>query len=142
MTAQIVLGVHAFATLSMTGLIWFVQVVHYPLFRAVAPEGFRAFEQEHQRRTTWVVGPMMLMEVGTAVLLCGGIAPGVRPWWAWAGLGLVGVVWASTFLVQSPLHMKLEGWKDEGLIRRLVATNWVRTAAWTARGVLAVVMMA
>lgn len=141
-TAQLVLGLHAFATLSMTGLIWFVQVVHYPLFRGVPGEAFPAYEEEHQRRTTWVVAPFMLVEVGTAVLLCGGIAPGVRPVWAWVGLALVGVLWASTFLVQGPLHGRLERWKEEGLIGRLVGTNWVRTAAWTARGVLAVVMMA
>lgn len=140
-TAQLVLGSHAFATLAMTGLVWFVQLVHYPLFGRVPAEALRAYEEEHQRRATWVVAPFMLVEVGTAVLLCGGIAPGVRPAWAWWGLGLVGVVWASTFLVQVPLHARLERWKEEAVIRRLVWTNWVRTAAWTARGVLAVAMM-
>ncbi len=28
------------------------------------------------------------------------------------------------------------------LVRRLVATNWLRTAAWTARGVVALALIA
>jgi hypothetical protein len=59
----------AFATFAMTGLIWFVQVVHYPLFRAV------------------------------------------------------GV----------PRHEALRHGFDAPVHAALVATNWVRTAAWTAR---------
>ena len=53
-----VLYLHAASTLSMVGLIWFVQVVHYPLFARVE-QGFIAYEQIHQQRTTWVVAPLM-----------------------------------------------------------------------------------
>lgn len=38
---------HAAATLWMTGLIWFVQVVHYPLFALVGSTGFAAYESAH-----------------------------------------------------------------------------------------------
>ena len=31
----LLLQLHALATIFMAGVIWFVQVVHYPLFRAV-----------------------------------------------------------------------------------------------------------
>ena len=34
-TGHIILAAHAASTLAMTGLIWFVQIVHYPLFAAV-----------------------------------------------------------------------------------------------------------
>ena len=35
----LLLLLHAAATLFMTGLIWFVQVVHYPLFARVGEDG-------------------------------------------------------------------------------------------------------
>jgi sterol desaturase/sphingolipid hydroxylase (fatty acid hydroxylase superfamily) len=58
------------ATWFMVGLIWFVQVVHYPLFAAVpAGEPFAAYHRQHVRRTTWVVAPVMLVELVTAVAL-------------------------------------------------------------------------
>ena len=57
------------ATLFMVGLIWFVQIVHYPLFSRVGEEAFQRYETDHQRLTTWVVGPPMLAEFATAILL-------------------------------------------------------------------------
>ncbi len=60
---------------------------------------------------------------------------------AWIGMGLVLLLWGSTLVLQVPCHWKLErGW-DEPAYRRLVATNWVRTVGWTARGVVACWML-
>lgn len=124
---------HLAATLAMTGLIWFVQVVHYPLFAGVGAGGFRAYAAEHGRRTTWVVAAPMLAELGTGVLLAWRRPPWVGAGAAWAGLALLAVVWASTLLLQVPQHTELgRGW-DARAHRRLVRTNWLRTAGWTAR---------
>ena len=60
---------HITATLYMTGLIWFVQIVHYPLFSRVGNAEFPAYEQRHTVLTTWVVGPPMLVEGITALIL-------------------------------------------------------------------------
>ncbi|MFM8334681.1 MAG: hypothetical protein ACKODK_03905 [Opitutaceae bacterium] len=128
---------HAAATLFMTGVIWFVQIVHYPLFGRVGAAEFPAFEREHARRTGRVVGPAMVVELLLALALAarGGVL-------AWAGLALLGVIWASTAFVQVPLHRRLEQGADVAAQRRLVRTNWIRTAAWTARAVIAIVIAA
>ena len=57
------------STLFMTGLIWCVQLVHYPLFARVGEGTFSAYEQDHQRRITWIVMPVMLVELASGVLL-------------------------------------------------------------------------
>ena len=49
---------------------------------------------------------------------------------------LVAIVWLSTFVLQVPIHNRLKSGKDERLIRRLVATNWVRTIAWSLKALL------
>lgn len=136
-----ILFLHAFSTLCMTGLIWFVQIVHYPLFDDVPEDGFAAYERKHQQRTTWVVAPLMFVELGTAGVLASGFVTAVPSTWAWTGLGLALTVWAATFLVSVPLHAKLQSGKNAEIIRRLVVTNWIRTALWTARGVLAILML-
>jgi hypothetical protein len=51
-------------------------------------------------------------------------------------LGLLAVNWLSTAAVQVPLHGRLAREYEEQAHRALVRTNWVRTAAWTARGAL------
>jgi hypothetical protein len=133
--------VHAFATLFMTGLIWFVQVVHYPLMAMVGEANYAAFQAAHQRRTTLVVGPAMLVEATSAALLLVPGFAGVSPSLSWAGAGLLAVAWVSTFAVQVPLHAKLERGFDAAVHRRLVATNWVRTAAWSLRAGVALAMI-
>lgn len=125
------------ATLALTGLVWFVQVVHYPLFARVEPSSFATYEREHTRRTTWIVAPLMIVEavVASALLL---LDP--HPATALGALFLVGI-WASTFSVQVPCHRVLErGWSASAHTR-LVRSNWLRTALWTARSSIAVALL-
>lgn len=134
---------HLAVTLVMTGVIWVVQLVHYPLFAGVGAGGFTAYAAAHQTRITWIVGPLMLAELGTAVALVAGLAPAeVPPWMTWTGLALVGVVWASTAFLQVPAHAALGAGFDAEVHARLVASNWIRTAAWTLRAGLVLWMTA
>lgn len=124
---------HLASTLCMTGLILFVQVVHYPLMARVGEEGFADYERAHTVRTGIVVMPLMVVELASALWLAAlPPAPGLRPA-AWAGGALVLLIWASTALLQVPAHQRLSGGWDPRAHRRLVATNWVRTVAWMAR---------
>ena len=138
---RLLLLAHAAATVFMVGLIWFVQVVHYPLFADVGREGFAAYHASHSRRTTWVVGPVMAAEALCALLLVARRPPGVPLGLALAGLVLLGVVQAGTAFLAVPRHGVLGGGSDERSYALLVATNWLRTAGWTARGVLALAMV-
>lgn len=123
---------HLLATLLMTGIIWYVQVVHYPLFAQVGASGFRQYEALHRQWTGLVVAPLMLLELGTALSLLWW-SPPVPGWSVWAGAGLVGLIWASTFFIQVPLHGHLDMGQDPAAIRRLVRSNWLRTVAWSLR---------
>lgn len=131
---------HALPTLFLCGLIWFVQVVHYPLFASVGDAQFAAYERAHCRRVTFVVLPPMVAELVLAVCLWWQAPP---QWSAWASLGLalLVVVWASTFLLQGPYHSRLLLAPERRTLRQLVATNWLRTGAWTLRGVVAFVLV-
>jgi hypothetical protein len=76
MSCEGLLVVHAVSTFAMVGLIWFVQVVHYPMLARHAGEGFGEVEREHCNRTGFVAAPLMLVEVMTAALLMiGGFNP-------------------------------------------------------------------
>jgi len=130
------------ATLFMTGLIWFVQIVHYPLFATVfthtTPSAFREYETRHANRTGWVVFLPMAVELLTALAP---LLPHLRPTFlsppkAIASAALVLLIWASTGLLQVPLHNRLAADPTPSTIRRLVLSNWLRTALWTARAIL------
>ncbi|MDH3255044.1 MAG: hypothetical protein OEM62_08645 [Acidobacteriota bacterium] len=136
-----VLQLHAASTLAMTGLIWFVQIVHYPLFRFAAGEGFPGFATSHQHRTAFVVLPLMVTELATALLLAVAGGAGSKGLAAW-GLALLAAIWLSTALVQVPLHRRLAQGFDGHAAGVLVKSNWLRTAAWSAKSVIALGMLA
>lgn len=132
---------HAAATFIMLGVILVVQVVHYPLFARVGSEPFPAYQAEHMTRITWIVFPAMTVELVAAVLLVWWRPPGLPAWLVWTGLGLVALIWGSTGLLQVPLHRTLTDGFDAAAHQRLVATNWIRTAAWSARAGLVLWML-
>ena len=121
------------STWYLVGLVWFVQAVAYPQFGRVAAADFLAYHKAHTTFITPVVLPPMFVELGTAVAL---VWRSPHDAAMWAALALVGIVWVNTFAMAIPTHGRLTRGHDAGLIRRLVRVNWVRTAAWTARGLL------
>ena len=142
MSAAHVLLANAAATWFLTGLIWIVQVVHYPLFVHADRATYPAFADAHSRLITPIVGPAMLVELATAAWLVID-RPAVLPaTWAWVGLVLVVVIWASTAMLQVPMHAQLTQGYDAGAHAWLVRSNWVRTLAWTARSVMSFVVLA
>lgn len=138
---NLVLLAHVAATLYMTGVIWLVQVVHYPLFSRVGEDKFTAYESAHTALITFVVMPPMLIEAGTALLFILIRPAGIPAWQAWVGLILVGIIWGSTFLLQVPQHTTLGGGFDAQAHNFLVASNWVRTVAWSLRSLLVLWMV-
>ena len=135
---ELLLWVHASATWLMVGIIWFVQVVHYPLFAAVPSQAFQAYQEKHVRRTGWVVAPPMLVEVGSALALTLYPSESLDAWLVWGGVALLLVVWGATAVFSVPLHNQLLNGFDARAHRRLLRTNWLRTLAWTLRGLFAV----
>ena len=124
------------AVIFMTGFIWTVQLVHYPLFDRVGEEAFPAYETAHNRLFFLVAGPGILATLATAVLLIF-VRPQQVPLAAVIlGLALFAVIVVSTTLFQAPQHQALSGGFDRDAYNFLLNTNWIRTAAWSAYGIL------
>jgi hypothetical protein len=79
-------------------------------------------------------------------LLCAGWMLLARPasmpvWMPWAGAALLAVIWLSTALLQVPRHAELGAGFAGAAHSSLVVTNWLRTAAWSARAGLSLWMI-
>ena len=125
----------------MTGLIWFVQVVHYPLHGEVGSSSFLRYQELHVQWTGFVVMPPMLLELGTSLYFALNGYENTPSWFWWIGLVLLGIVWASTGLLQVPAHDALMSNFTETAHQKLVMTNWIRTIGWTARSGLLLWML-
>ena len=129
------------ATGCMTGLIWFVQLVHYPLMEGWPHDSFGVWEQAHRARTGPVVIPLMLTEGFAAFWLLVRRPRGLGVAMPLGGAVLLAGIWASTFLLQVPCHLRLSAGWEPATHRFLVDSNWIRTIAWTLRLALAVAML-
>jgi len=134
----------AAATWAMTGVIWVIQLVHYPIFDAVErgtdDQLWQRFGERHRRSVSAVVGPFMLVEGVTGIWLVidpPGDLSLALPLVAGA---LMALAYGTTAFVSVPLHERLTATFDDDAHRRLVSTNWIRTAAWTARGLVVAVI--
>ncbi|MAT80718.1 MAG: hypothetical protein CMJ29_03615 [Phycisphaerae bacterium] len=63
---EIALIAQAVSTFGMLGAIWLVQLQTYPLQIHVPAENFVDYQAAHMFRVSFVVGPLMLVEAGTA----------------------------------------------------------------------------
>ncbi len=138
---RLVILIHTAATLFMVGLIWFVQIVHYPLFNQVQTEAFMLYEATHSRLTTLVIAPAFLLETATAIFFLFSRPEGINAKLIYTGVALLAVIWLSTIFIQVPRHSLLAMGFNDQAYRELVFTNWLRTVAWSLRGVLSLWMV-
>ena len=132
---------HIASTLYMTGLIWFVQVVHYPLHAHVGQKTFLHYQHLHMNWTGYVVGPAMLVELASTLYFLFNPVHGI-PYQAFVtGAVLLFIIWGSTGLLQVPFHNSLLQSFSASAHQKLVLSNWVRTIAWTSRAALVLYMI-
>ena len=130
------------ASCVMTGVIWFVQHVHYPLLAQVQIGQAVAVAEEHQRRTGHIVALPMAVEGLTTLALLAQQPVGVTWFLPWIGAVLLAVALGCTVLLSVPLHSQMAKNPDALVGAKLVSTNWPRTIAWSLRAVVCVVMVA
>ncbi len=133
--------IHLLTTLMMAGIIWFVQIVHYPLFREVGSGKFVAYENQHTTRTGWVIAPIMVLELGTGIAVTWLGNTAVPDVLEWSGIVLLLIIWGSTFLIQVPCHRALSDRYDPLILHRLITSNWIRTIAWSLRALIVIRMV-
>lgn len=130
------------STLFMTGLIWFVHVVHYPLFARVGEAGFREYHAIHTRTTGSVVILPMVVELLTSAWLVIRTPDGVPGYLAWVGLGAAMASWAVTFFLSVPAHGRLASGFNAEACRALIGSNALRMASWTVHAAVMLAMTA
>lgn len=112
-------------TASLFTLILLVQILHYPFFHFIEKDHFFEAMLFHQRRISYVVMPLMLLELFLSVFAAYNALPG-----SYISLGIVVCIWLSTFFLQVPLHTELTQGKDHLVIDNLVLSNLLRTFLW------------
>ncbi|MCX6917811.1 MAG: hypothetical protein NTX41_00715 [Verrucomicrobia bacterium] len=117
---------------AMASVSWLILLCTYPDFARWRLEGFAEAHEAYTRRVGWVVGPLLLAQLGGHVWLTVIAGGGF-------GLGLVLVCWVLTAAWSVPCHRRLqqEGPSSPSLGSLIRSHAW-RTAVWSGLAVYSV----
>ncbi len=125
------LVIHLIATSIMVGVIWVIQLVHYPSFHFIELKQYTTFQRFHMSRISYVVVPAMLTELFTLIFLII-FMDKIDTLVTVSGLLLI-IIWLMTAVFFSGVHQKLTSGYDKNVVNSLVKLNWGRTLLWTLR---------
>lgn len=124
---------HFAACVFMTGLIWVIQLVHYPSFKFTDKIQFADSHAFHTKMITFIVGPVMLFEITTGLLL---LFQTIFFFEYLLNFALLILIWLATAFLSVPFHNRLAEKFDSLTVQRLIKSNWLRTCFWSARSAL------
>ena len=132
---EIFTKIEVFSCVFMTGVIWIIQLVHYPCFFYIERDRFKSFASFHQKNISFIVLPVMLLEIASNSMITF-FSLERRDLLGYVLSGLLYVIWGITFCISVPCHKKLLRGYHEKYLRILLTTNWIRTLLWSSRCLL------
>ena len=129
MEFDLILKVNFISTSVMVGVIWVIQLLHYPSFHFINDQKYIEFQHFHMQRISFIVVPVMLIELASALLLAYFFESSLTI----ILLALLLGIWGITFIFFTNMHQKLTNGFDPSIVDKLVKINWSRTALWSLR---------
>ncbi|MCB1111758.1 MAG: hypothetical protein H7A37_09340 [Chlamydiales bacterium] len=133
----IILLANIFTTIVLTGIAWYTQIAHYPLFRHTdkGEEGGNYFKA-HQQQNLVIMAPFMVIELLTALVLISAPFSNEKQIALWFAFAIVIFIWAYTYFKVYPLHVQLTRGYSEVGVEDLIRHNWARIIAWSTRSLI------
>jgi len=122
---------HLIFTSIMTGVIWVIQIVHYPSFHFIEKELYTAFQKFHMNKISIIVMPIMLAELITGIMLF--LDKSFKSPFLTISIIILVLIWLITGVFFTKAHNELIAGYQELVVNQLVAMNWIRTLLWTLR---------
>ena len=120
------------STSFMVGVIWVIQLLHYPSFHFINDQKYVDFQHFHMQRISFIVIPAMLVELASGLLL----AYFFRSSLTIILLAFLLGIWGITFIFFTNIHQNLTNGYDHSIVDRLIQINWSRTALWSLRFII------
>ena len=133
MIENFVFYLHIVATSIMVGVIWVIQLVHYPSFHYIDRNRYELFQDFHMRNISWIVFPVMSVELVTGILFIQSSIFGPINTLFFISMILLALIWFLTAALFISIHKNLSKGFNKDIINKLVNLNWLRTILWSLR---------
>ena len=132
MEFELLFKINFISTSFMVGVIWVIQLLHYPSFHFINDQKYVDFQHFHMQRISFIVIPAMLVELASGLLL----AYFFRSSLTIILLAFLLGIWGITFIFFTNIHQNLTNGYDHSIVDRLIQINWSRTALWSLRFII------
>ena len=129
MEIEILSEVHFLSTSLMVGIIWVIQLLHYPAFHFINESDYVEFQHFHMQRISFIVVPVMILELFSAFMLVYYLRSNLLT----ICLIILLFIWLITFVFFTKLHQSLLDGYNKTIVDKLVKINWSRTVLWSLR---------
>ena len=129
MEIELLSDIHFLSTSLMVGIIWVIQLLHYPTFHFIKESDYVEFQHFHMQRISFIVVPVMIIELLSGFMLVYYFRSNLLI----LCLIILLVIWLITFVFFTKLHQSLLGGYDKIIVDKLVQINWSRTILWSLR---------
>ena len=127
---NIVINIHFASTAVMVGVIWVIQLLHYPTFHYIEKNNYSQFQKFHMNRISYIVIPAMVIEMLSGIMLVIINDDFI------ISFSLLVCIWIITFVFFTNIHQRLLSKYEMTTVEKLVNLNWIRTVFWTVRLVI------
>tara|TARA_B100000965_G_scaffold153204_1_gene127365 strand:- start:24 stop:452 length:429 start_codon:yes stop_codon:yes gene_type:complete len=127
---NIVINIHFASTAVMVGVIWVIQLLHYPTFHYIEKNNYSQFQKFHMNRISYIVIPAMVIEMLSGIMLVIINDDFI------ISFSLLVCIWIITFVFFTNIHQRLLSKYENTAVEKLVNLNWIRTTFWTVRLVI------
>ena len=114
------------ASVLMTGIVAFIHFVQYPLLHHISSFDFNCYFKKYISRITWIIFPIMIIDVGFALWLSFLPVPSKLQIPILISYIFLAFVAMNTLLIQTPLIQKLQFSFDKAILSKVLFYNRIR----------------
>ena len=130
---NIVFMFHFISTSIMVGVIWIIQLVHYPTFLYIDKQKYFNFQKFHMSKVSYLVMPTMTVELISGIYMLLDSENLIENNLFLLAFSFLILNWVITGLVFVKIHNSLLIEYKMQTILLLVKLNWIRTILWSLR---------
>lgn len=121
------------ASVFMTGIVWFIQFVQYPLLNHISSFDFSCYFKKYITRLAWIMYPVMIIEICFALWLAFLPVQSKLQLPILITYILLALACLNTFLIQAPLNHKLQLAFNKAVFSKILFYNRIRFFSWAIR---------
>lgn len=121
------------STLLIAGILWFVQLVHYPLFNEMPAKNMVNYGYYHMQKISGIINLLFIIDFITIVFLLLLVNSDLSATLMLINISIFLFIVILTRITFLPIYQQISKNPNSILITKLINLNWIRTLVWSLK---------